>query len=503
MSGEVVVRGQIAHRIGASSAATADVMLVGKEVYPELSFQTYRGLFSGLIGASADTHGDYSVLATGSAQFHQISLSLSARYTDADHAEAASTTATLASQSKYLPYSQTGYDLFGSATIPVFKGTLSLTASYDHVLTTPTTPDTYTYGLEYDVPIKNTTFGTDGLFSLYANISDDEKLIGFKFTFFRTLGPHTGVSYDVGAEYAKGSDPASVKTGAAPVADVEIEQTGTVGPVDLAGSLSGSTDSQQHSVEGQGQAASSLGTAQLTAGYQDNLVGGSSAPVTLDVQTGFVIGGGQVQLGLATPGPAMVLAVIDKPGKAVLPNTAAAEEPSPQRVAGASSAAASTGLAPETVAAGTYRVMIDGQPYSLLDVGQKAAIAVQPYKDYTVSLQAVGAPPYDFDLTPRDVPIYPGNVVVLHWKARHVTTIYGRLLDDAGHPMIDARVDAGTDTTITDAGGYFVVTGPNDANLVIRSEAGQACRAVPLAGLSGKLGAEGLMRVGDVVCHPN
>ncbi len=500
ITGELVARAQVAHRIGSSSAITGDITYVGGNVYPELSFQTFKGPFTALLAGSADTHGDFSVLGTGTVLLKQASVSFSARYTDADFAQTAAATATAAGKDVYLPYSQTGYDLFSTVTMPLLKGTLSLTASYDHIVTNPATPDTFTYGLEYDRPIKTTVFGTDGLVSLYADWSDDQRLIGIKFTFFRSLGPHTGLSYDVGGEYAEGSDPTEVKTGAAPVVDVELENQSTFGRVDVDSVLSGSTDSQQHSAELQAQAASPWGTAQLTTSYQDNLVGGSTAPLTLDVQSGFAIGGGQMKFGFATPGEAMVIGVIDKPPPTVAPNAPSAGQTTLGGAVGTSAAAAGA-VASQNVAAGSYRIVLDSQPFSLLDVGQKVAVPVQPYRDYSVSLQAVGAPPYDFDLTPRNVPVYPGNVIVLHWKAKHVTTIYGRLVDGAGQPLAAARVDVGTDTTATDAQGYFVVTGPTDANLDARTASGQTCKAVPLGGLKGALVDKVLMKVGDVRCE--
>jgi hypothetical protein len=502
-SGEAVLRGQVAHRIGSSSALTADLMLVGSNVYPEISFQTYHGLFSGLAGASVDTHGDYAVLVSGSAQIHQVSFTVAARYTDADFAIAAANTAALANQLKYQPFSQTGYDVFASSTFPLFKGTFILTASYDHDVTVPVTPDTYTYGVEYDRPLKSSWLGTDTLLSFYASIADDEKLIGLKVSFFKSINPSTSLNYDVGGEYAQATtNPPDVKTGAAPVVDVELTHTATIGSTDLTSALEASTDSQQRSVEGQAQAISPLGTAQLTASYQnDTLTNANTAPVTLDVQTGFVIGGGQVKLGLPTPGQAMILAVIDKPPPVSLAAAEAGTPTTPTAAGSAPAPANGTGVDSETVAAGTYRVVINSQPFNILDVGHKVAIPVLPYQVYGVSLQAVGAPTYDFDLTTRNVPVYPGNVVVLHWKARHVTTIFGRLVDEAGRPMANARVDAGTDTNVTDASGYFVLTGPDDANLVARSEAGQGCRPIPLAGLKGTAGAGDLLKVGDVLCR--
>lgn len=499
-TGEFVARAQLAHRVGGASALTGAVTLVNGSAYPELSFQTFKGPFTALLAGSADTHGDYSVLATSAVLLKQVSVSFSGRYTDADHADAATAAAAAAGKDVYQPYSQTGYDLFSTVTMPLLKGTLSLTASYDHIVTNPATPDTFTYGLEYDHPIKTTVFGTDGLFSLYADWSDDQKLIGVKFTFFRSIGPHTGLSYDVGAEYVHGSDPTEVKTGAAPVVDVELENTSTIGRVDLDTMLSGSSDSQQHSAELQAQAASPWGTAQLTTSYQDNLVGGNSAPLTLNVQTGFAMGGGQIKAGFATPGEAMVIGVIDKPPTTMAPNPTLPTGQATISGAGGANLAAGTSVAAQNVAAGSYRIVLDSQPFSLLDVGQKVAVPVQPYRDYSVSLQAVGAPPYDFDMTPRNVPVYPGNVIVLHWSAKHVATIYGRLVDSAGQALGAARVDVGTDTTVTDAQGYFVVTGPIDASLAARTAAGQTCKAVPLGNLRGAVVAKVLMKVGDVRC---
>ncbi len=507
-TGELILRGQVAHRIGSASALTADVTLVGSNVYPELTFQTYHGRFSGLLGASADTHGDFSVLLNGTALVNKVSFSLSARYTDANAAIAAATTATLANQLRYLPYSQTGESIYTSSTFPLFHGTLSLTVGYDHQAATPAIPDTYTYGLEYDRPIKDTFFGTSAQFSFFASASDQEKLVGFKFSFFRTIDAHTGLNYEVGAEYAKGTDPTSVKTGGAPVVDVSLDHNQTVGPVDTNATITASTtDSQQHSLQAQAQASSPWGTAQITAAYQNNLVGNSnSAPVTLDLQSGFVIGGSQIKFGIPTPGQAMILAVIDRP-----PREAPKVDvgPAPASTVPASSAASTSETsagstvvsAGPAVAAGSYRVVINNQPYGLVNVGRSSAIAVQPYKDYSVTLQAVGAPPYDFDLTTREVPVYPGNVVVLHWKARHVTTIFGRLVDEAGRPLPKAQVNAGTDTTVTDDKGYFVITGPVDGDLSMRDAAGSACRPIVLRTLPGVTTHDALLKVGDVVCR--
>ena len=489
-----MLRALVAHRLGAASAVTADVLVVGSSVYPEVTFQTYWRSFTGLIGVSVDTHGDYSALASGTALWRGVSFNFSARTSNFQP------TAAQLADLKYTPYQLPGQSLFGSVTIPIGKGTLALTASYQH--NTPTllgpTPDQYLYGVQYQRSVDLPRLGT-ALLTAGATTSQSASLVGFSLTFFKRLGRQTNLSYSLGAEDVQAKDPSEV-TGGGPAASFDLSQTAQVAGADLIGDLSASTDPEQSHLQGQGQVFSDLGSAELTAGYQYNRVGGNTAPVTLNAQSGFAVGGGEAKFGLRAPGQAVLVADIVKEA-APAPPGSSSQGPLVGSSAGSSSDGAQS--ATNTVASGSYQVMIDNQAYSPINVGQRVAVGMSPYKDYSVTLQAVGAPLYDLDLLPRDIPIYPGNVVVVHWRAKHVVTMYGRLVDETGKPLVKARIDAGSDTTLTDENGYFVITGPQDGKLVMRTFAGGGCRDLPIASLSGATAAGLLLKIGDVVCRPH
>jgi len=495
-TGEKYLRGQLSHRIGAASAATLNVFLLGSNVYSEVSFQTYRGLFNGLVGAAADTHGDYSLLVTGGAFLGKFTFALSARVTRTPYLYGPQAIGSL-QDVRYLPFGPTGESIYGSTSFPLLKGTLSLTASYAHQASLPNSEATvqYSVGLRYDRSVQVPRLGS-GLLSVYASASSIQTLVGLKLSFFTHLDRQTSMDYSIGGEYAQSRD-SSVRQGGAPVGSVDISRAASIGPADVVGVLSASNDSQQTSVQAEGQALSRWGSAQLTAGYQTSAGGAASAPLTVNIQSGFVVSGGDVKFGLRSPGQAIILAEIERPPRAVVaPDMSAGESPAP-----GTPAPTAAGPRSPLVASGSYRVSIDGQTFDSINVGEKVAVPVGPYRQYRVTLQALGAPTYDFDLTPREVPVYPGNVIVLRWKAKHVTTIFGRLVDQAGRPLSSARIDAGTDTTVTDAEGYFVVTGPDDGDVQPRLANGQACKAIALSHLHGSVDRGDLLKVGDVVCQ--
>jgi hypothetical protein len=497
-TGELVFRALAGHRVGGASALTADILVVGSNVYPEVSFQTYWRSFTGLLGVSVDTHGDYAALASGTALWHGASFNISLRSSDfqPDAAQLVDL--------KYTPYQLPGQSIYGSVTVPVGKGSLALTASYQHNDRTllGATQDQYLYGLQYQRSMDLPRLGT-ALFTVGATTSQSESLVGFSFSFFKRIDRQTSLNYALGAEDIQAKDP-SVVSGGGPTVSVDLSRTAEIAGADVIGDLSASTDPEQSHVQGEAQVFSDVGSAQLTANYQYNRVGGSSAPVTLNAETGFAVGGGEAKFGLRAPGQAVLLADIDREAPVPQPLPSSSDQaptavPGPSKSGSAGAAQRDAG----SVASGSYRIMIDGQAYDPIDVGQRVAVGMNPYKDYSVTLQAVGAPTYDLDLLPKDMPIYPGNVVVVHWKAKHVVTMYGRLVDEAGEPLANARIDAGSDTTLTDDGGYFVITGPLDGKLVTRTFAGGGCKALPIAGLSGAAAPGLLLKVGDIVCHPH
>lgn len=104
-----------------------------------------------------------------------------------------------------------------------------------------------------------------------------------------------------------------------------------------------------------------------------------------------------------------------------------------------------------------FQVLINGQPKGRIAAGQTLPFLLPDYRTYSVRLKAIGAPAIAFDTRTRHVSLYPATVKTLRWTVEPIVTLFARIVDAAGRPIPDARVQGGVETSYTDGNGYFQV----------------------------------------------
>lgn len=104
---------------------------------------------------------------------------------------------------------------------------------------------------------------------------------------------------------------------------------------------------------------------------------------------------------------------------------------------------------------GAFELLVDGIPRGRIINGRSLPIFLSPYRSYKIQLKPLSGGAIDFDAAPRTVTLYPGNVAHAVWTAKKMTTVFGKLVDGAGHPLGGARVADGTEDMVTADSGWF------------------------------------------------
>lgn len=123
-----------------------------------------------------------------------------------------------------------------------------------------------------------------------------------------------------------------------------------------------------------------------------------------------------------------------------------------------------------------FDVSVDGQKRARLRAGQRIPIFLEPYRAYSVTLRAVGAPSLAYDPSPRTVTLFPGNVQHVSWHVEHLLTVFGRAVRRDGTPVANAMISGRRGVGESNSQGYFQVdTSPGDI-LSFQPEEGAKCK---------------------------
>ena len=143
-----------------------------------------------------------------------------------------------------------------------------------------------------------------------------------------------------------------------------------------------------------------------------------------------------------------------------------------------------------------FEVLVDDAVRGVVGAGQRLVVAVQPYRRYAVRLRATGDQLWTFDTRTRHVDLYPGTYKTLHWSARRVLAMFGRLIDASGAPIRNADVTTDDAVAATNDRGYFQIQAVGNAALTIRAADGAHCSAT----LDAPDTTASFIALGDVRC---
>jgi hypothetical protein len=480
LTGEFAATASAQRRVGRSFAIGEKILVFNTKFYEETSLQFFRGNLQGVIAAGVGSNGTYSGLLSGTMTFDKTSFNVSARST---HSKATIDDAGGFDLKTYQPFFRNEDSIFVSAQRKLFGGTLSLSGGYTR---SQDLPNRYTYSAQFTRPIVLPLIGT-ALMTVQGSVSDVDRRISVGFAFYRQVDRHTEASFNMGGEVAHSSE-GTLRNGFSPIAQGTLTRSQSIGATDVMGQIGGATGADSDRLFGVARADSPLGEMDATAQYQSDTAGGGNNSVLLNAQSGFVIGGGQIKLGLRNPSDAMVLVDIKNDSHA----------DAGQGDDGQSGGGRTGG----SISEGGYRVTVDSRPGEFVRAGQRVVIGLPALASYDLGLKPEGAPSFDVDGASRTVPLYPGNVVRLEFKAREVVSLFGQAVDADGKPIPNARVEAGTDFAIADDHGYFTITAPRGDAMTVKKPSGQLCLDKRIDDVIGKEQYGLIYRVGALACKP-
>lgn len=462
-SNELIATARASRRIGRATGIGAGLLVVGSEFYGEGSVSTILGSTRLTAAAAIGTDGGYGAYTTGNGILWGVSWNLTARTIKAK------TDPIIAfANGDFAPFLRSEDSLFGNIQFPLGGGSMSLSGSYTR---SDTLRDRYTTGVRYSRTVDIGRVGT-GLLTAFGSVSNFDRRVGVTMSFVNRISRRTTANYAVGAEYSSGRD-ISTRRGFSPVARGSLSRRDRLGQADLINELGVSTDSTSDRVYLNSAVYSSLGSIDGTVQYENDANGRGYGSVNMNGQTGIAIGGGKAKIGLRQPGEAMVLIDVKMPD------------------------------GEDSDRYGGYRLRVDNQSYDLVRPGNLIAVGLQSMANYRIGLQPENAPPYEIDLSEREVSLYPGNVVLLTWRAEKSFTMFGQVIDADGKPLPDASVQAGTDVGSTDRNGYFIISSGQDANLQIKRGDGTVCLIKPVKDVLGDAPRnQPLVKVGSIPCQP-
>lgn len=502
-TGKIAAELRASHRISQSLSVTGAVSYIDDNLIPEAGANLYAGLSSVSIVGAAGTNGGYSVLGTFSRPVGPGSVAINYRSTRRSDAEV--TGFPITGTDRYDPFLRDEDQIYANFYTPFLGGSLSMSGNY--TLTSDADADRYRYGARYSRGIDifdsvSTTLNFD------ATTNERESRFAVRMTFSARTSPASRVSGFGGVESYSRSEQGQ-KT--APTAQVDYTRFGRRGSLDYTTSAGVGTNAYESRAYVGGNLTSNYGAMDATlSGVQRESSGDFASQLTVNGHTGFAATTNAVQMGMREPGDAFVIMRVNAPK---------VMEPGPDEMK-ALGVAEATGkdtdqdtivrLTPESkvkettsarVASGGYQVILNNNQYGYIRGTGRSAVGVPSLRQYSVRLRPDGAPPYELDLTPRNIPLYPGNVAVIDWDAIEVATVFGRLLTPAGEPLRSTRLEAEGDMTMTDDEGYFTLTWAKGEQVSVYRPNGETCQ-IPIAeDLVDFSRNRVLYRVGDIVCR--
>ncbi|MFN4024833.1 MAG: CS1-pili formation C-terminal domain-containing protein, partial [Hyphomonas sp.] len=461
---ETIVSAAASRRISDAASATVGLTAVGGDLFPEAELQWYRGLFRTSAALAVGPDGQYAASAAVNFQVGSVSGALSARKTSgADHERT-----DLYDPRAYRPFLQSEENIFGSLQTRLYGGSLGLRASLSR---SELSEERYTVGLNYSRSLRKTFFG-NGFITAEAVTTDSETRVGIRFSVQNRLGRSATLNTMAGGDIFQPRTDLIDRNGFFPAARMTYSRAGQLGDGSYSTSMSAGTAGGDSNATFNAGAGTSLGVFDGSVGVsklRDSSA--TEAFATGNALTGFVIGGGEFKFGSAGYGDAAILLNIESDNQG-------------------------------NAQGGRYRILLDNQQSDIVRVGGSASQIVPAFTRTLVGLVPIDAPAFDIDLTPQEVPLYPGNVVRLAWKAVYVTAAFGRLLDHEDIPVPNAFVRSENgDQSVTSDQGYFSITAPLGAPITIRRADGSECATLRIGDDNRGHKNESILRLGNVYCQ--
>ncbi|MCW8878698.1 MAG: CS1-pili formation C-terminal domain-containing protein, partial [Kangiellaceae bacterium] len=88
----------------------------------------------------------------------------------------------------------------------------------------------------------------------------------------------------------------------------------------------------------------------------------------------------------------------------------------------------------------SFAVIINGSERTRVKAGETTFVALSPYQSYRLTLSPKGGSLVDFDNSPKEFTLYPGNVENFKWDIEQVKVVVMQLIDRANQVFANARL---------------------------------------------------------------
>jgi hypothetical protein len=122
-----------------------------------------------------------------------------------------------------------------------------------------------------------------------------------------------------------------------------------------------------------------------------------------------------------------------------------------------------------------FDIIVDGNVRAVGYAGKITALNLRPFETYSVQLRQQGASFVEYEEQPRQVTLYPGNVITLNWQVAELDIIFGRVLDQNNQAVENALISGITGVATTDDVGLFQAEIRRDVKTIKVETLTQAC----------------------------
>lgn len=102
-----------------------------------------------------------------------------------------------------------------------------------------------------------------------------------------------------------------------------------------------------------------------------------------------------------------------------------------------------------------FKLLVDGAYRGTIEVNSSVVVPVTPYQVHHVTLEPSSVDFTHFNATPKQVTTFPGNVVRVEWQVDHIVVIIAQIKNQAGEPIVGARVDGLMEAVLTMDDGWL------------------------------------------------
>lgn len=102
-----------------------------------------------------------------------------------------------------------------------------------------------------------------------------------------------------------------------------------------------------------------------------------------------------------------------------------------------------------------FDIFVNGQRRGQAVPNAKTVLSLAPYQTYHIRLRPTGAGFISFNDEIKIVTIYPGNVEQLTWPIEEIVVVFGRVFNESGDPIANARINGAQGLATSDYIGLF------------------------------------------------